>query len=1149
MQCVPVRVRALAAAALLAIASFATAGSSLPGFPADGVAVSDVDDTFDGLRTYLRGHKSQAGATYHACFVKFSDPRNRSGRQHSGSAVKFVDTLFAKWKPQLDPSNHVIILVSTENRGIAIHPGSRWTGLGFEQRAMTRVIDNSPFAQYARSGDLAAGVERLIGAIDLHLGLLLQQQVERGKRIVESVGTVRGQIDGLRQTLRGQPFDTGRAQEPLERAATLVAAADEALRSDDVERASDLVQVASAAVNEAQRAHTRAATRHAQLERLRAAAPREMRDARAEFDELGARIAGASYAPQRFRNTHQEIGETLAEGDRGLEQNDPVLAVARARSASKWISQLSQSLDREAASHHFKTRTAPAIAAAIAGFIALIVLLILRLTRSARRRSAESIVRRWHRTLDKASSRVLALRNEHPTLFGTGQLEQRYVGETATALHDVGEIADDYLLSYAAADTQLARAEAQIAEGGALAWAAYDRAIAMLEKDAVEIRREHVGGESLLLAETRPVTRKADELIEFVEEAYAEVFARVSGLQGRIRATPEQMSKALEEITAMEPGLAVLDGRGVDVTVYRSALAKLVTRHGELAGTAHRDPLGVCEPVVELLTAAETLAQRTGRVAAARNLLDEAIDRVLLDTLERIRTLRLTDGAKIAEPGFEPEAMAAAAEELAATAMAEAADGSDEDALRRAGDAESTVREIGRLVAATLASREKTPGVLDEREVNQRNLRTRLPERRLRIDGLRESHDDDALQPALDNAEEAEEALDFVTRCIAEARTALGRTEQRYLAAAELARRAGVVVADVDELYDEIESKSDELDAARAAAESALATAGATLDGIAEALATEERFPSKETLEAATELASRRVELTELCNADRPHWPRCRDATALLRRLADETRDRARDERAAYRRAEALRESVLDDLAEVRHLLDVSEDDRPRANARCADATPLAEQVRNLRHQKHPDWADVEARLNEIATITAEAKDLARADLQAAAAARKAIAKADDAIDGADKPYGYGIRARLNPAKKALRRARKELGSQDYERSLRQAQKAEDGAAEARRAATGKARRRAAAEAAEMAVTLLATVAASGFRAASRRSRSSSRRSSSSSSSSFGSFGSSFGSSIGSSRSSFGGGSSGGSSFGSSSGGSSFGSSSGGSSW
>ena len=147
-----------------------------------GLAPSVDPYPFQVTDSCLGSRSSRVGATYAAAVVQISDSRGRASSSYS-NAVPYVDALYQDWRRtrRLPPEAHILIVVSLKNRGIAIHPGTRWADLGFEGRTITSVIDGSGFGNYARSGEMGRAICSLVEEVDSWLANRLGRQ-ERQKQ-------------------------------------------------------------------------------------------------------------------------------------------------------------------------------------------------------------------------------------------------------------------------------------------------------------------------------------------------------------------------------------------------------------------------------------------------------------------------------------------------------------------------------------------------------------------------------------------------------------------------------------------------------------------------------------------------------------------------------------------------------------------------------------------------------------------------------------------------------------------------------------------------------------------------------------------------------------------------------------------------------
>ena len=1132
--------------ALLLAAAPAGAETPIPPYPADGVAVAGVEDRFGPLREALRRFQSQAGADYRVCVVAFSDPQDRRGRDHAGSAVDYVERVAEAWSKELDAARSLVIVLAIENRGIAVQPGSRWVRLGFEQAAVTQVIDTSPFAGYARAGDHVQALERLIEALDMHLALLVQREQRALEGAAARLRGARARMADLERAASGPDHAAaraalGEAQGHLARAANAVGNHAGFAAADELDRLEAALGRAQAAIDAARR-------REEELRRLRQAAPIQLRAARERAQVFRAQLDQVhATGPDRVRlgSDLEQVEALLRDADALLRSEQLPAVVERAARAEDWLHRLEvrrQELERD---HRYRTRTLPLFYAGGTLLAGLLALAVLRLLRRAEVQAAERLIAGWRRKLQLAAPRLLQLEDEHPLLFGTPELSKKLQGETAARFRGVGEASDDLFLHYAAAQERLLEAEQALARTPRFGWGPARRAAALLTATPVEVGKARSEGTRLFLPETREVTRSPGELLEHLDQAWSAARTQVAELEALLQRVPVRLSAAQEAHAERVARLGALVSEGLDPTAWDALLAALGERVAQQRREAERDPA----KVDAALGAVEAdLSEAGERLARAGRALELAVRTAGLLDEEQARVAReRAQGVALLEPGFEPEAFlqAARAELLEARQAADAAE--DQRALTHAEKAADTAAGLTARVEDSLAARAAAPGWIAELRQLGAQLLGMLPGRRERLVELRRAHDDDALRPALDNAEEAEVALAFVVRCLDEAQA--GCASQRFLACAELVGRARVVLTQVQALYAEVEEKAGQLERARQAAEAARAQAASLEAQIEQLLATGDHFLTAATLSEVQSLRSQLAAELGLQGSARPHWLARQAASELLRQEAARVHERVQAEHLAHQQAERESRRAWEEAKALQRWLSEQTDDRPLANQRAKEGLARLNGARELSQGARPDWIEVLALVQAGAALLSASRRMAEEDRSLAQAARQAVAHAQSELSGADRSYGHGVVAQLGTARGALQRARAALSSQGYEEAAREALEAQSLAERATRSAAAEASRKAAEEerrrreAAE-AARRRAAAARSAFSVSSSSSSSSglsfgSSRSSSSSSSS--SRGSSGGSSFGRSA--------GGSSFGRSAGGSSFGRSAGGSSW
>lgn len=1052
--------RLLLVAVLLALPAAARAQTALPPFPPDRVAVAGTADTFDPLRAFLRDFRSAVGAEYHVCVVARSAPR--PGPERSNTAVEYVDRVWEAWIPQgLDPARAVVVLLALENRGVAVHPGSRWAALGFERGTITQVIDRSPFAQHARAGDHAGAVERLIQAIDLHLGLREADRARAGQEAQRRLAQVRDRLAQARARVDALPYEHGPAARDLERA-------DQALRRAAAAQAAGDPAGALAAAEEALRRVEEALAAVEARERLRRDAPEALRGARAALARVEGEVAAAAVVGAGVAGRLTVARRDLDQAEQRLASDDPAGVDATIARAADQVAGAEAEQARALAAHRFRTRTIPALAAGALGLLALAALALARWHRGRRLAAAAAEVARWEAALGQAANRLLALADEHPLVFGAETPLERWTGQTAGAFRAAAERHDDLFVAFAAARDALDRARGLVVKAGPVGWGAFDAALRALTSDEVEVGTEVVEAVAhgrLFLPDRRPVRRRAGALLGDLEGAYGQVTALMDDLERTVAEAPGRLRAVSAALAAVEERLAGLEARLL-LPAHQEARAALEAESARLHDLAPADPVGATPGIGALDEAVATLDRRLTRAGVTLDGVDEALAR-LGDDEARLARLRQDDGLKVSEPGFEPEALGQAARDHAAAARDALASGDDDAAAGAAARTGEVAALLRALLEATLASRRDTPTRLAAEVARRQALEARLPERRARLDGLRALHDDDALRPALDNAEEAQAALAQVAAAHAEAEADLAPTTQRYLAAAERVGRGAAVLEQVEALYDEVEHKAAALERDRALATQGLALTDGFLRTVQGLLAEGDRFASAPLRVAFAGVVARLTAERQDHAAARPHWPRLRAAAFAASALAGEVAARAGAEHAAWREAEALLPAVRARVdAQARDLARCDEDRAP-ANDELARARAALDEAAGLAAAAGADWQAVLDLCRRADGGVAASRRLAARDREAAHAAREAIARAHREQGSADRRLSHGVRVDMQGSAAALRRARDALAAHEYERALEAAVHAEREAQDALRRAEAEARRRAWEEAQE----------------------------------------------------------------------------------
>jgi hypothetical protein len=1099
------------------LAQVALAASPIPPFPKDGtVAVQDVSDDFEPLRKFLKAHRSPVGAKYHVAVVEFSDPHNRQGADYGDESGAYIQSLVEAWRAKVDTENAVIILLALRNRDIIVHPFSRWARMGWEQKAVVDTIDSSPFPSFARAGDYSGAIQALVTAIDTELAKRIRVAEQRTQQTQEYLSRLRTSNQEFEDIVRAAGYDPPRAREVHQTAMATAESAAAALEAGETDKAYALARQASNETALAERLIT-------DLRDQDAATRQQRQLIQQQLDTLKRGVAGAEFDVGEVRSRMQTIALELEAIDSLLEKRTPDEALKRVGMAQLSIGLAEKELTHARRVHTFYTRTLPGAVAGALGLALLAWLVSLR-KRSARRAAeAQQLLQHWETLLARVADNLLKFEDEHALILGRADLVERFDGATAQPVRAAAHEVDSVFLAYDAAQRVLASAKQELVEGARLLWlreAPYERAIAKLSTDPVVVRTEDVKERKLFLPDRREVRMTPQELLVEMQAAWERALRLVEQLETDFREAWEEMDRLKAEVGSLE----VLEDRLVELgspSPLQLETSKLAAQLSVLHERARRDPLGASEE-------AERLAIPLSRFLARTERLAQAVAQVKQEVLPRRDEASATvarlrgEGLAVEEPGFEPEVMLVYINRKSVEAMRAVQAGSDEEAVAAAGEAAASAAELLELCERTHRSRKESAGLITEGEGRIRALRARLPERRERIAGLRKEHADSALQPALDNAEEASGVLDQAAEHLTGARACVTPEAQRYLAGAELIDRAFQLLDSVDALYQEIETKADDLAMARVEAQKTLGEVSQAFADL-QTLMKEDAFASSSTLSAYQHLGAELTEARAQMEAARPDWLERRAQIRGLAAVAQTTLQAARSEKEAWEKAGKLQQELLTRRRAYGDVLAKSSDDRQATNALFQTVSQEFDAALALTQQPRPSWPQILSALQRAAEGFEAVNEQAEKDFSEARQARKALAAADEAIRSADTHYGHGVTAKLEDVRASQARVSQLLAAHNYAEATRLAEETRKKAREAGSVASARALQLAEEQA--------------------RRQREAARRSySSSSSSSRSSFSSS------SSRSSFSSSSSR-SSFGSSSGRSSFSSSAGRSKW
>ena len=996
------------------IARNASAATDVPPFPDDGVAIADVADVFDDLRSFLAAFESEAGTSFHIAIVANSDPYDRAGVDYGDASGDYIDSIVVAWLPLIDdPANSVIIALAIENREVLVQPGASYVQMGFSDDAVDDVVQSSRFVTHARTGDYDTALQALVSALDGQIAELLREEQYHREDATEALPILRDRLQALRQGMDEADFSLSSIEEDL---IWLEGRLDEA-------------------------------------------------EQYLEQDRMGGRAFDA-----------------VTDASYELDLAEELLA------------------DRSA-DLHFKTRTLPAI-----GFILLAIVLIfvvaVRRARTAHFRAlANEELGRWEKMLGTAGTRMLDLQNEHAVLLGESDLVERFGGETAEPVGRVAAKVDELFMMYEVACNFVKEVKQTLDSAGSLNKKKAVEAWMRLSGDVI-IEDAAVGPIRLFLSEHPTRVISATELLQNMDSVFSEALKEVETLETQCSQVWQRLDEIQATLLACEEIASRLDEIAVMSEQMMEELTEGQQTQAQLKSDSERDPFGAAASVANLAEITATLLQRYERLDKALTIAQKVPTR-LEETMNRIAELRASKGMRLTEPGFEPEIMGDHVEASIRDCYQSTEDGEDERALMDAEEAEDLCEELDGLIEETLKSKENSSTEIKEQTKRHQRLTTPLPEKAKHISDLRKCHADEALQPALDNVDEAKTALEYAITCLNDATAAVSETEQRYLGGAELIKRAVGALDDVEDLFAEIGEKGKELAEHRSAAEKFLSRLKTIVRELERELADNNSFASEFTKRVADKLRQLLDQSETETQAEKPNWLMTRQRLETGTNLAEEVLERANAERAAYDAARELQPKVEAKVEGIQIVLDSSEEDRQPANDSYQSARQALTEAAAAREDDDLDWLAILAFYQQADRSLDEARTLAETDFSAAEQARNAIAKAETSIRQANRSYGHGVVAVLTASEARLTAAKEALAAHQYEKGASEAAGARLSAERAASNAQSQARQKA--DAARQRSFSSSSWGGSSSSWGSSRSRSRSRSSSSSSRSSFGS--------------------------------------------
>jgi len=886
-------------------------------------------------------------------------------------------------------------------------------GVEQAQRALDAGAPRQAFELAKAAAGEAEQAERLLTEL---------RQVEASSR--EKLAELRTRAAALERALEEGPRNDAQAGDALKETTTALQAAERLLEShDDPRKVARQVEAAASSLWKAE-GHLTAlrqleAFSHERLAELRVRAAALERALEQEPHDGQARDA------VKAATTELQAADRLQEA-----RDDPRKAARQVEAAAASLGTAEGHLAKLRWTREEKAR-ARKVLLGLGLAAAGMWLVVQRLRSAGSGRVARELIQEWETLLQRLADDLVKFEDEHALLLGQTELRQRFEEKSAGPLLEMVRAVDNLYLSFEAAQRVLADARQELERAGPLRWLRvlpYERAIERLTVREFLVRSEDSSSRKPYLPPQGEVKVKPQQLLAQIRAAWERAVSLVDRVEERSRAAWEQLDQRKQELGELESLELRLEELGLP-TPLRDETAELASKLQAVRERVKEDPQEAAKEAERLAPRLSELRKEAEHQLQIASSLGKDVREAQAEARAAVERLR-ADGFTVEEPGFEPGAMLTHIQKTSAEALSAVRAQRYEVAEEKASEALGSAVELMDLCERIRRSREQSARRLDAAMRRNEDLHARRLERSERLRVLCLAHADSALQPALDNVAEASPVLHQAARCLAEARACMAPEAQRYLAAEELIDRATQRLDAVDALFQEIETKAEDLSRARQDAEDALLAAARSYEQLQGVMKDRDLAPTR--LREAYEEATRELsDLKRAAEAKRPDWPALRArATALVPRLAT-TLKRALTEMDASelgrklqkellaQRDSSFKELISGPAREPVHVL------LQRASQELDDTVVLAKRA-------DVSWPALLDTLRRVQKAFESASQFAKTKRGQRETAREALAAADQALRAADTGYGAGVTADLSAARRCLAKALERHAKHEY---------------------------------------------------------------------------------------------------------------------
>ena len=780
-----------AALALLPLRARADAWDPFPALPpkqAVALAPGLEPASYASLDACFKGLGQATGARYFAAVVQVTDARGR--KDPSGNdAVPWVDELYRAWQAngRLDPATHLLIGLGLKNRAVAIHPGNRFADLGFVKDSIKATIDGSSFKTAARSGDYGLALCELARSTDARLSQLLREAELRRAYLSGKIQEGRGRLDALtpksaalapRYPKLAAAFtaELARAEDSLDLAAREVP-------RERQDSAGIAVNNAFAVIERLETQAAEVATAMVELPKRREVIEKEIARLRADTSRtFGAGVVAVG----ELERCRAKIDEIEGAFEVGRDPPHPVQAV------DECLTRAAPSAGSARRAWFAATRVLPGtlgglLAAAFGAWV-----FFRRRARAWALAEAAAEIEVWSSALENASTRLLALEQEHPIYFASGATP--WTGKSRDVDQRSADAVNRAFLFFEEAQSLLTAARRLVGGAGPLAVPPLRDALALLRSAKVVFETgERETRRRIFLPLSERYEGTARDLLPALDSAY---MLALELLDRRMALVDEAARRGEELDGAAGVAVAAVQARealGLPVGHLTGPLGPALELQRVARAARIADPTSALETCAE---AAPVLAE-VSRRATLGNDLAKCLREVLgvrLVALER-EVVRLRGaGFRLDEERLGPDPRAARLRRRLDEAVKHLAAGAEADADPVVQAALADLNRLEADLKTTEEARAGVPRAVAEIAAAASGLVARVPAARERLAALAGAHHPDAYLAESDNLEELRALLEVIAD---EQRHALAEhAAQSYLAAvAETDKLRGLVAA------------------------------------------------------------------------------------------------------------------------------------------------------------------------------------------------------------------------------------------------------------------------------------------------------------------------------------------------------------------